>query len=604
MDYKKLGLKIGLEIHQQLNSRHKLFCFCPIIKTEEFPLSIERRLRVVPGELGDFDPAALHEYLRGKKFVYKFNTNSSCLVELDEDPPKNLNEYALRTALQICKMLNCNILDELHVMRKTVIDGSCVSGFQRTILIGLNGFLETSFGNVGIQTICLEEDSAPSIQKTNNIIEYRLDRLGIPLVEIATAPDMHSPEQAKEVAEKIGLLLRSVDVVRGIGSIRQDVNISIEGGARIEIKGFQELEKIEKLIENEVQRQISLIEIREELKKRGLKDIKSTPKDVTYIFKDTNCHFIRKIINDNGKVFALLLPKFSGLLRKQCGDRTFGKELSAYVEPFGFGGIIHSDEDLEKYKLNYEFDKLKELLKSNERDLILIIVGKENIEKAINSILDRAKACIHGVPEETRIADDIGSKYTRPLPGSGRLYPETDIQPIKITELYLNLIEIPKTLLEVEKELEKIMPKELANQIIRSKYYKDFEIIRKKYKINPIIIANTFLSILKDLSRRGFDTEKIDIKDIEKIFSEIEKENLSKDSLQQIFELIVQGESLKEIISKFKKISDDELRNIIKEIVKQNPGEKESVLMGILMKKIRGRADGEKIIKILREEMK
>jgi len=232
MDYKKLGLRVGLEIHQQLASGTKLFCRCPITKSEEFPLEIHRKMRPVQSELGEEDPAALFEYLRNRTFVYKFNPESSCLIELDESPPLSMNESALKIAVQLSKLLHCSLVSEIHVMRKTVIDGSAVTGFQRTSLIATDGYIETSFGPLEIQTINIEEDSAPAIGK-GDAIEYRLDRLGIPLVEIATGSSISSPQEAKEAAKKIGTLLRSLDVVRGIGSIRQDVNISIKEGSRV-----------------------------------------------------------------------------------------------------------------------------------------------------------------------------------------------------------------------------------------------------------------------------------------------------------------------------------------------------------------------------------
>lgn len=603
LDYKRLGLMVGLEIHQQLNSGHKLFCKCPVTKEEEFPIEIQRRLRAVPGELGDFDPAALHEYLRGKKFVYKLNPKSSCLVELDDDPPKDMNKEAVISTLKICKLMSCKVVDEICVMRKTVIDGSSVSGFQRTSLVATNGFLDTSFGKVGIQTVCLEEDSAPAVQKTKDIVEYRLDRLGIPLIEIATSPDMHTPSEAKETAEKIGFMLRSINVVRGIGSIRQDVNVSVEGGARVEIKGFQEIERMEEMIDNEIKRQVALLEIKNELHKRGLHEIRAKPVDVTKIFKNTHCTFVKKVLDEDGKVFAIVLPLFSGLMKKECGERTFGKELTDYVAPFGFNGIIHSDEDLEKYKLSEEFQKLAEELNTAQRDVVTIIAGKENIEKAINALLERTKHCLIGVPEETRVADGINSKFTRPLPGSGRLYPETDVKPIRITKTFIDSIKTPKTLFEKQKDLEKVLPKEMAAQIVRSIYYQDFEELLNKHKVEPVIIANIYTSFIKDLVRRGFDTRLLNKEKISAVLSAIEKKKISKDSVPQIMEDITSKIDVEQAIDKYTKITDEEIREIVKEAVTKSSGEKESVIMGMLMSKLRGKVDGNRLMKILREEI-
>ncbi len=599
-DYKSLGLRVGLEIHQQLDSGTKLFCKCPIKKSEDFPFSIERRLRPAAGELDIVDPAAIYEFLRNKKFVYKYNPESSCLVELDEKPPDPVNQQALDTVLKISKMLGASIADEIHVMRKTIIDGSSVSGFQRTTLIAMNGSLETSFGTIGTRTISLEEDSATALQKGHDFVEYRLDRLGIPLVEIATSAEMHTPQQAKEVAESLGMLLRSFPVVRGIGSIRQDVNVSIESGARVELKGFQELEKIPQLVDNEVERQLSLLEIKQELQKRGLKEIKENPRDVTEIFKGTRAAFIERIIAGGGRVFALKLPKFSSLLRKGCGDRTFGKELAAYAEAYGFGGIIHSDEDLEKYKVTQDFAKLKKMLKVQEHDLILILAGHDNVEKAMNTILERARHCLIGVPEETRVADGIGSKYTRPLPGSGRLYPESDIPAITIDKNYVAKLELPKTLKEIQSELSEELTEELAKQIIRSRYFPLFEEFKN---FGPRLVATTFLSTFTDLRRRGFSIEKITRDHLFKIFSLAQKSRLSRTALPQIFEQLASGAGVDEVIAQFETLSEKDIIKIIKDVVAKNKGKSESALIGLTMQQLHGRADGKLVAELVRKKM-
>jgi glutamyl-tRNA(Gln) amidotransferase subunit E len=603
-NYKALGLRIGLEIHQQLDSGHKLFCGCPIMKSDDFPISVTRRLRPAAGELDVVDPAAIYEFLRKKKFVYKLNPGSSCLVELDEKPPDPVNSKALEVALKMAKMLDAFVVDEVHVMRKTVIDGSSVSGFQRTALVSIGGSLETSFGKVGITTMSLEEDSATALQKGPDFVEYRLDRLGIPLIEIGTAADMHSPEEAKETAEKLGTLLRSFPVVRGIGSIRQDVNVSIESGARIEIKGFQELEKIPVLIENEVERQISLLEIRDELTKRGFReriDRQTPPTDVTTVFANAK-GFVGSVVKAGGKVFAARLPLFSGLLKKQCGDRTFGKELAGYAEAFGFGGIIHSDENPEKYNFVNEFAKLKAMLSADERDAVILVAGEDekNIVKAMNFLVARAFDCLSGVPEETRVANGIGSKYTRPLPGSGRLYPESDIPPIKIDRNYLVKLELPKTIFEIQDELEKILPKEMAGQIVRSRYYPLFDEFRN---FGPGLVASVFLSVFTDLRRRGFDIDRITKDHLFKIFSLVKKGEISKDALTDIFELLSAGVEVDEVIAEFSSLSEDEIRAAVSEAISKNPRKNESAIIGIVMQQLRGRADGKLVAKIVREAL-
>ena len=258
MDYSSLSLKIGLEIHQQLEG-NKLFCKCPgITNKQEAPdFSIKRKLRATSGELGKVDIAAQYEQHKNKLFIYEAYRDCNCLVELDEEPPHLINQHALQTALEIALLLKATIIDEIQVMRKIVIDGSNVSGFQRTALIAVNGKLETSQGTINIPTICLEEEAAKKIKEDAHSITYRLDRLGIPLIEIATSPEIKNPQHAKEVAAKLGMILRSTEKVkRGLGTIRQDVNLSIKNHPRVELKGFQALHSIPKAIEKEIERQL------------------------------------------------------------------------------------------------------------------------------------------------------------------------------------------------------------------------------------------------------------------------------------------------------------------------------------------------------------
>ncbi len=257
MNYKKLNLKIGLEVHQQLESS-KLFCNCPSIITNEEPdFKIKRFLRASAGEVGEIDIAAKFEELKNKQFIYEVYNKYNCLIEIDEEPPNKVNTHALKIALEISLLLNARIIDNIQIMRKIVVDGSNVAGFQKSMLVARGGFIETPKGKVGIETICLEEDAARIIKQEKELVVYRLDRLGIPLVEIATAPDIKDPEHAKETAQKIGMILRSTEKVkRGIGTIRQDVNLSVNNMPRVEIKGFQDLRSIPIIIKNEIERQL------------------------------------------------------------------------------------------------------------------------------------------------------------------------------------------------------------------------------------------------------------------------------------------------------------------------------------------------------------
>ncbi|MCL5730139.1 MAG: Glu-tRNA(Gln) amidotransferase subunit GatE [Candidatus Pacearchaeota archaeon] len=256
-DYKELGLRCGLEIHQQLNTK-KLFCEClSVLRSDEPDFTVKRKLHAVAGESGEIDIAARYQASLEKNFIYQGYDDTTCLVELDEAPPREINRDALKIAVQVALLLNCKIIPITQIMRKTVIDGSNTSGFQRTALIARDGYVETAYGKIGIESVCLEEDSARIISGKNNEVTYRLDRLGIPLIEIATSPNIFNPDAAKEVALHIGNVLRSCDVRRGIGTIRQDVNMSLMkfGGTRIEIKGVQEPALIIKTINSEIERE-------------------------------------------------------------------------------------------------------------------------------------------------------------------------------------------------------------------------------------------------------------------------------------------------------------------------------------------------------------
>ncbi|MDO8642890.1 MAG: Glu-tRNA(Gln) amidotransferase subunit GatE [Candidatus Woesearchaeota archaeon] len=256
-DYAQLGLRMGLEIHQQLEGK-KLFCLCPTtIRKDEPDFEVRRRLRVSAGETGAVDIAAQHEEEKKKYFSYRGYHNSTCLVELDEEPPALPNHDALQTCLQLCKLLHCEVVDAIQFMRKTVIDGSNTSGFQRTALIGTDGYVDVDGKKIGIATVCLEEEACQVIERTKEYDVYNLSRLGIPLIEIATAPDITTPEECKKTALMLGMILRSVpSMKRGIGSIRQDVNLSIKNGHRVEIKGFQEVQSLPKVVDGEIERQL------------------------------------------------------------------------------------------------------------------------------------------------------------------------------------------------------------------------------------------------------------------------------------------------------------------------------------------------------------
>ncbi len=352
IDYSKIGFRCGLEIHQQAGS-HKLFCKCPTITVEGSPdYCIKRYLRAVAGETGKVDIAAKFETEKNKYTLYEGHNANTCLVELDESPPYPISKEALEIALKVALLLNAKIVDEIQVMRKTVVDGSNVSGFQRTALVAMDGFIETSLGKVRIPTICLEEEAAQKLDEGKDFVRYRLDRLGIPLIEVATDVDIKSPEHAKEVAAYIGMVLRSVGVKRGIGTIRQDVNVSIKEGARTEIKGFQDLKLIPKVIEYEVNRQV-----------RAIKQGKKLKDEVRKAEPDFSTSFLRPMPGADR-----LYPETDVVHIKI--DKKYIEDLKKKLPKL----LVHKTEEVEKkYKITKEL--ARELI---HNDLFEILVKKYN----------------------------------------------------------------------------------------------------------------------------------------------------------------------------------------------------------------------------------
>lgn len=469
MDYKKINLKVGLEIHQEL-SRTKLFCSCSTdLKEKNKVVEITRKIRPSRGETGEIDIASLYEKEKNKEFVYYGYEDEYCLVEMDSEPPHEINLNALKTALAVATLLKLKIPDTLCVMRKVITDGSVVSGFQRSILTGVatkDSYIETSQGKVRIKDIYLEEDAAKIIKKEGNKVYFSLSRAGIPLLEIGTNSDIKTPEHAKETAEKIGMILRSFPTVkRGLGTIRQDVNLSIKGGARVEIKGFQDLRKIPRIIKNEIKRQLKI----------------------------------------------------------------------------------------------------------------------------------RVK------PEVRRANPDGTTTFLRPLPGSARLYPETDLETIN-PKPYLKKIKLPKLITDKVAELEKKykLSKEIAKKLVDI----DFSGYVKKFnKVESRLIAQVLVEIPKDIKKRyNLEISKLKQEDFNFVLDNLNKGNINRDAVINILTDKIKNKKIN--LSDYKAVSKKDLKKGIKKIVNENKGASLKALMGIIMKKYRTTAEGHLVMSILKKYYK
>jgi len=478
-DYEKLKFKSGLEIHQQLDSKEKLFCNCPCILRKDDPdFEIKRNLHAVAGESGEIDVAAQYQTKLAKDFIYQGYKENTCLVELDEEPPHEINQEALKIAVQLGLLMDMKVLPITQIMRKTVLDGSNVSGFQRTVMIARGGFITTFQGKVGIDYLYLEEDAARIVERSDKREVYKLDRLGFPLVEVVTAPDIKNPEHAKEVALKIGDILRSCKVRRGIGTIRQDVNLSIRGENRVEMKGMQNMGIFIKAIEIEIKRQ------------RKLSDF------------------------------------------------------------------------------------------------------KKHVEMEVRNVLP-----------------DASSEFMRPLPGSARMYPETDLPLLKISKSFID--EAKKTLPKLREEIKiELKEKGLSEEMIKLLFKQNkLELFKELLKVlnRGHLIAKTILIFPKEIAKK----QEKDLSKVEKVLEDnyntvldlVKKKEISEGDVKEVLNRIVKGEKIDGIL-KTEKIDLGSIEEKVMKLIKSKPGLRENAYMGMVMKEFKGQVNGQKVMELIKKYLK
>ncbi|MFX0121863.1 MAG: Glu-tRNA(Gln) amidotransferase subunit GatE [Candidatus Hodarchaeota archaeon] len=632
-DYDELGFKAGIEIHAQLSTPQKLFCHCPAILTNEDPQDIiQRKFRPVLGEMGVYDPALLIEFKKDHTIFYEV-FDSICTYELDETPPFPINDEALYGCVKLAKMMNCNIVEETHVCRKNYLDGSVPCGFQRTSLVGYNGYilLYNEFSMIKekklpITWIYIEEDAArkDNERTKNKNIFFKLDRLGIPLIEIVTHHNLNSPAEVVSAARSLGMLIKSSGIARkGLGTLRQDINVSITEGARVELKGIQLLQLIPIAIDIEIKRQKGLIAIKKELKKRNIrpKDIPYEILDVTSLFHGTSSKIVLSALKRGEKVIMLPVPGFRGLFGLELQpNKRFGTELSDRVKSFtNLKEIIHSDEDLTKYKfLNSEIQGLTEKCQENSSAFILIIGSKEEAEGALSIVHERLLASFDGVPQETRHVDTEGiSSFTRDLHGRSRLYPDTDLPSIVIDSNRVKKIE--ESLPELFRDRIERMSKQysISIDVAEELVYEDRadifeELVAKGVPTN--IIITTLTQTLTMIARERVNIDNITDEHLLEVFDALKLEKFAKEAIPNILTQIGNNpkKSLIDIISESggqmtQEELDDLILNVINDsqnLIKERGMNSFSPLMGLVMKKARGKIDGKLVSEILMKRLK
>lgn len=559
--------------------------------------------------------------------MYEANHKTSCLVEMDEEPPGRLNPEAIEVCLTTALLMNARPVDEIHVMRKIVIDGSNTTGFQRTSVVALNGLLTIDGSTVPIDQISLEEDAARKTSQTRDVTGYRIDRLGIPLIEITTAPVLHSPSEVEKVALAIGNVLRATrKVKRGLGSVRQDLNISIPNGALIEIKGVQELELIGKAVQLEVDRQKSLLQIKEELKNRNVQSSTITRDyiNLTTLFQNTKARVFKEAISKNGVVLGMRLQHFGKLLGKELGapGLRFGTELSGRASFWaGVGGIFHSDE-LPGYGITEnEIEQVRKMLNLDGEDAFVLVADQyERAKDALSAVADRAVEALAGVPEETRNAmPDGSSRFIRPRPGAARMYPETDVPSAPITEQMIAELnsKLPETPEESIKRLtiQYSLNQKLSKQLIDSDYLALFERTAKAVKnTQASFIATMLTETCKSLEREGFAVHEVSDEKMESIFQLVERGTLAKEAMLDLLKWQTKNPDSdpNDGINAlgFQMLSERELETIIDQHLEKNRKlveEKGSgafpSLMGSIMSEVRGKTDSRLVTEKLKKKL-
>ncbi len=461
MDYRDVGLKVGLEVHQQLLTERKLFCHCPAGRyTRDHDGSVLRHMRPTLSELGEYDGTALMEFKTKKNIIYLLNKTNTCTYEMDDTPPFLVNQQAIDVAIEQCLMLGCDIVDEVHIARKQYLDGSIPTGFQRTAIVGVEGSLPFMGRQLSILQVSVEEDSCREVSDRGHLIVWRTDRLGIPLIETVTGPDLRSPEEVAEAILLIGRVCRSTGHVRvGLGASRQDVNVSVRGGTRVEIKGVPKASWAPRLVHCEAVRQVQLLKLRDELNSRGMKteaDIEVRHTDVTNMVDGSELTMLRREewarwIEDHRRepewelgrgaycVRAVRLVGLAGTLTWPTPpDRSFASELAGrirVVAGLDQQPILHHSEKWPEYHGSLRLLKgIRRRLRCTAQDAVALVWGpSDDTLAAVEEIRLRYVDALGGVPAETRQPFVDGSTdFERILPGPDRMYPDTDSPPTRV----------------------------------------------------------------------------------------------------------------------------------------------------------------------------
>jgi glutamyl-tRNA(Gln) amidotransferase subunit E len=549
--YQSLGFRCGLEVHRQIATEKKLFCQCPVKDySDHFDAEILRHMRPTLSELGEYDPCALMEFKTKKQIIYRLNRETVCTYEMDDAPPFALNREALEKALVIALMLNLNLVDELHVARKQYLDGSIPTGFQRTLILGVNGYIIVGGRRIGIRQLGLEEDACRQVSDIGHKRTFMTDRLSIPLIEIVTEADARTPNEARAIANEIRKLCHLSGLVRtGAGRVRQDVNVSIKGGARAEIKGVPSIRQIPKLAHYEAIRQKALLELKEAAHKRGLdeKAFDGEPFLVTEQVMKMQHPVLSKECARGGVGYALRFPKCAGLFVFPVGpNRHFSDEVADRVRVIAcldrMPNMAHTDEVTMRGGV---IEEIRRMIGAGDEDLVVVLAGpKDDVQTAIEEVKTRMKEMLAGVPRETRRALPTGeTEFERILPGPQRMYPDTDLPPVVLKEEDFAKARKrkPEDLQSLVKRLKALglSDQQIDNLILKDRlqlFQEALEVVKLRARILAYLVGDYM-----DFLERKFPKNRVTKDLLKKIFGREEAASMTQKEASALLENAVAG---------------------------------------------------------------
>jgi glutamyl-tRNA(Gln) amidotransferase subunit E len=612
-DYATVGFRSGLEVHQQLLTSSKLFCRCPAGRySREFHAEILRHMRPTLSELGEYDGTALMEFKTRKEIIYRVNRETVCTYEMDDTPPFMIDAEALDIALEISMLADLTLVDELHIARKQYLDGSIPTGFQRTAICGVNGSVPYKGRDIEIIQLGIEEDSCREISDVGHRRTYNTDRLGMPLIELVTGPDMRTPHEVAGVAQILRKMMRATGRVRrGIGATRADTNVSVHGGTRIEIKGVPRIGLMPLLTYNESQRQWNLLRLREELRQRGITTETFThdSADVSRILKRTRYTPIEHAMRNGQGVSAVLLPGWAGLLRWETQDGTsFAREIADRVRVIAclsvLPNIIHSDSPGETLS-GAEWKECKTALGATPNDVIVLVWGgADDVDTAVKEIAIRAKEVTIGIPSETRQALRDGTTgFERILPGPQRMYPDTDLPPLRIAEERVQRIRLRMPVQYWERKRQFIadgVPSDAVDGLAYSPLAALYDDAVGVHGFTPVQAAIALWRIPRRLQREGISFPSWKHETLRNIFSAIHDGAMTFDALLPAMRAAAMDEWDRAALQP--RMTAAELTPIIQETAGQvmsngvfDTRNIQTLMLDIVMDNVRGRIPGHEV---------